>query len=210
MILPCKPPEISYNKNSKKRRMFMAENIKKKNDDESIGRFVLDIIIMFAILMGIYYFIFSFFLSNETVSGPSMQPTFENGDRLIAVSHFTPKRNDIVILKAPDQKGALYIKRVIGTPGDMVTSKNDKLYINGKHIAEPYLNNSYERRDHRLGELYTNNFTLKERVPKDEYFVMGDHRDVSKDSRYFGFVKRSSLIGRVVFRYWPFNQWKTF
>lgn len=116
---------------------------------------------MFAILMGIYYFIFSFFLSNETVSGPSMQPTFENGDRLIAVRHFTPKRNDIVILKAPDQKGALYIKRIIGTPGDMVTSKNDKLYINGKQIAEPYLNNGYQRKSHKLGELYTNNFTLK-------------------------------------------------
>lgn len=189
----------------------MAENTKKKSDDEeSIGRFVLDIVIMFAILMGIYYFVFSFFLSNETVSGPSMQPTFENGDRLIAVRHFTPKRNDIVILKAPDQKGALYIKRVIGTPGDMVTSKNDKLYINGKRVAEPYLNNKYEKQAHSLGELYTNNFTLKKRVPKGEYFVMGDHRDVSKDSRYFGFVKRSALIGRVIFRYWPFNQWKTF
>jgi signal peptidase I len=113
-------------------------------------------------------------------------------------------------LKAPDQKGALYIKRVIGTPGDMVTSKNDKLYINGKNIPEPYLNNSYERKAHKLGELYTNNFTLKERVPKDSYFVMGDHRDVSKDSRYFGFVKRSALVGRVIFRYWPFNQWRTF
>lgn len=92
----------------------------------------------------------------------------------------------------------------------MVTSKNDKLYINGKQIAEPYLNNGYQRKSHKLGELYTNNFTLKKRVPKDSYFVMGDHRDVSKDSRYFGFVKRSALVGRVVFRYWPFTQWKTF
>lgn len=130
----------------------MGEKTKKKNkDEESIGHFFLDIIIMFAILMGIYYFVFSFFLSNETVSGPSMQPTFENGDRLIAVRHFTPKRNDIVILKAPDQKDALYIKRIIGTPGDMVTSKNDKLYINGKQVAEPYLNNKYEKQAHRLG-----------------------------------------------------------
>lgn len=103
MILPFNGGEFSYNKTSKQRRYSMVET-KKRNDDESIGRFVLDIIIMFAILMGIYYFIFSFFLSNETVSGPSMQPTFENGDRLIAVRHFTPKRNDIVILKAPDQK----------------------------------------------------------------------------------------------------------
>lgn len=78
MILTFKALEISYNKIvGNTRRIFMAENTKKRNDDESIGRFVLDIIIMFAILMGIYYFIFSFFLSNETVSGPSMQPTFE-------------------------------------------------------------------------------------------------------------------------------------
>ena len=174
----------------------MVENLKKKKDDnESIGRFVLDIVIMFAILMGIYYFVFSFFLSNETVSGPSMQPTFENNDRLIAVRHFNPKRNDIVILKAPDQKGALYIKRIIGMPGDMVTSKNDKLYINGKQIAEPYLNNKYEKQAHRLGQLYTNNFTLKERVPKNEYFVMGDHSRCLKRFTLLWFCKTKCSCG---------------
>lgn len=189
-----------------------AKDIKKKknDDDESLGRFILDIIIMMAVLIGIYYLVFSFVLSNETVSGPSMQPTFENNDRLIAVRHFMPERNDIVILKAPDEKNALYIKRIIGLPGDMVTSKNDKMYINGKEIKQPYLNNSYEKQAHANGELYTNNFTLRKRVPKGYYFVMGDHRDVSKDSRYFGFVKRSALVGEVKWRYWPLNQWKTF
>ena len=115
---------------------------KKTEEDESLGKFILDIVIMFAILIGVYYLVFSFVLSNETVSGPSMQPTFENNDRLIAVRHFTPKRNHVVIRKAPDQKNALYIKRIIGLPGDMVTSKNDKMYINGKQISEPYLNNA--------------------------------------------------------------------
>ncbi len=190
----------------------MAEdtNKNKKDEDESLGRFVLDIIIMMAILIGIYYALFSFVLSNETVSGPSMQPTFENNDRIIAVRHFKLKRNDIVILKAPDEKNALYIKRVIGLPGDMVTSKNDKLYVNGKQVPEPYLNNKYKKEANEDGELYTENFTLKRRVPKDCYFVMGDHRDVSKDSRYFGFVKRSAIVGEVKWRYWPLNQWKTF
>lgn len=190
----------------------MAEEPKKKQsneEDESLGHFILEIIILFAILLGIYYFVFSVFLSNETVSGPSMQPTFENGDRLIAVRHFALKRNDIVILKAPDEKNALYIKRVIGLPGDMVTSKNDKMYINGKEIKQPYLNNHYKRTDNKNGELYTNNFTLRKRVPKNCYFVMGDHRDVSKDSRYFGFVKRSAIIGQVKWRYWPLNKWST-
>lgn len=191
----------------------MAEGLKtekKKQEDESLGRFVLDIIIMMAILIGLYYLIFSFVLSNETVSGPSMQPTFQDKDRVIAVRHFTLQRNDVVILKAPDEKNALYIKRVIGLPGDMVTSKNDKLYINGKEVAEPYLNNSYKRAANKQGELYTENFTLRRRVPKNCYFVMGDHRDVSKDSRYFGFVKRSSIAGEVKWRYWPLNQWKIF
>lgn len=188
----------------------MAKKKKNNEEDESLGRFILDIIIMFAIMIGIYYLLFSFVFSNETVSGPSMQPTFENNDRLIAVRHFDLKRNDIVILKAPDQKNALYIKRVIGLPGDMVTSKNDKLYVNGKQIAEPYLNNSYQKQAHKNGELYTNNFTLRRRVPKNCYFVMGDHRDVSKDSRFFGFVKKNAIIGEVKWRYWPLNQWKTF
>ena len=183
---------------------------KKNEEDESLGKFILDVVIMFAILIGIYYLVFSFVLSNETVSGPSMQPTFQNNDRLIAVRHFTPKRNDVVILKAPDEKNALYIKRIIGMPGDMVTSKNDKMYINGKQISEPYLNNALKKQANKEGELYTNNFTLKKRVPKDSYFVMGDHRDVSKDSRYFGFVKRSALIGEVKLRYWPLNQIRTF
>lgn len=182
---------------------------KKKGEDESLGRFILDIIIIFAVLIGIYSIIFNFFLSNETVSGPSMQPTFENGDRIIATRNFKIKRNDIVILKAPDEKNALYIKRVIGLPGDMVTSKDDKLYINGKEIKQPYLNNSYKKQANEMGQPYTNNFTLTRRIPKGEYFVMGDHRDVSKDSRSFGFVKRSAIVGEVKLRYWPLNKWQT-
>lgn len=192
----------------------MAKNAKdlkqNSNYNESLGRFVLEIIIMMAVLIGIYYLIFSFVLSNETVSGPSMQPTFESNDQVIAVRHFTLKRNDIVILKAPDEKNALYIKRIIGLPGDMVTSKNDKLYINGKQVSEAYLNNSLKKAANKNGTLYTNNFTLKKRVPKNCYFVMGDHRNVSKDSRYFGFVKRSAIVGKVKLRYWPLNQLKIF
>lgn len=183
---------------------------KTKQESESLGRSILDILIMIAIIIGIYYLLFAFVLSNETVSGPSMQPTFENNDRLIALRHFNLKRNDIVILKAPDQKNALYIKRVIGLPGEMVTSKNDKLFINGKQVPEPYLDNNLKKEATRNHELYTNNFTLRRRIPKNSYFVMGDHRDVSKDSRYFGFVKRSAIIGEVKWRYWPLNQWRTF
>lgn len=187
----------------------------KKDEEESFGRWLIDVIIMVLVIMGIYYLLFNFVLSNESVSGPSMQPTFESNDRVIALRHANIKRNDIVILKAPDQKNALYIKRVIGLPGDTVQSKNDKLYINGHQVAEPYLNNHFTKTAHANHQLYTFNFTLKSRlrvnrVPKDSYFVMGDHRDVSNDSRYFGFVKRSAIVGVVKFRYWPLNQIRGF
>lgn len=182
----------------------------KKNLKESLSRSILDILIMVAVIVGLYYFLFSFVFSNETVSGPSMQPTFENNDRIITLRHFTPKRNEIVILKAPDQKNALYIKRIIGLPGEMVVSKNDKLFINGKEISQPYLNNHFARAARHGGELYTNNFILKRKIPQNCYFVLGDHRDVSKDSRYFGFVKRSAIVGEVKWRYWPLNQWRSF
>ncbi|KRM85046.1 signal peptidase I [Lactobacillus hominis DSM 23910 = CRBIP 24.179] len=163
--------------------------------------------------MAIYFVLFKFVFANETVSGPSMQPTFESNDRIIAVRHSKLQRGDIVILKAPDEPGALYIKRIIGVPGDTIESKNDTLYVNGKKVAEPYLT-QYEKKLPK-GQLYTNNFTLKklfgvERVPKDSYFVMGDHRDVSKDSRMIGFIKKSAIVGEVKVRYYPFNQFRFF
>ena len=182
--------------------------MKKKNkqaaEEESWGKFFRDVLVMFLVFASIYYVVFSFFLANEVVSGPSMQPAFEDGDRLIAVRHFTPKRNDVVIIKAPDQANAMYIKRVIGLPGDMVQSKNDVLYINGKKTAQPYLNNKYKKADRLAGVNYTSNFKIK--LKKNQYWVMGDHRDVSKDSRYFGPIKRSKILSKVVLRYWPVTQ----
>lgn len=138
-----------------------------------------------------------------------MQPTFENNDRVIAVRHTKLSRGDIVIFKAPDEPGALYIKRIIGVPGDSIKSKNDVMYINGKPIREPYLT-QYKKKLSK-GQLYTNNFSLEQlyhvkKVPKDCYFVMGDHRNVSKDSRMIGFINKKDIIGEVKLRYFPFNQ----
>lgn len=185
----------------------------KQQPEESLGKSILEIVITVVVCMLAYFLLFKYVLANETVSGPSMQPTFESNDRIIAVRHTKLQRGDIVILDAPDAPGELYIKRIIGMPGDTVEAKNDTIYINGKPLKEPYLT-QYKKKLPK-GQLYTNNFTLKQvtgvsRVPKDSYFVMGDHRDVSKDSRYFGFVKRSAIVGEVKLRYYPFNQIKVF
>lgn len=83
------------------------------------------------------------------------------------------------------------------------------MYINGKPIKEPYLT-EYKKKLAK-GQLYTNNFSLQQlyhvkRVPKDCYFVMGDHRNVSKDSRMLGFIKKKDIVGEVKLRYFPFDQ----
>lgn len=192
----------------------MAEKaVKKQNEEEeSLGKFLLDVIVMMVVILGTFFLLFHFVLVNVRVSGTSMQPTFEENNRMIAVRNFTPKRNDVVALIAPkaanDVPGSVYIKRVIGLPGDKLVSKNDKMYVNGKLISEPYLINKYKKADNDAGQTYTTNFTVK--VPKGYYWVMGDHRDISRDSHIFGPVKRKNLMGKVVFRYWPFTKIQSF
>lgn len=165
--------------------------------------------------------------SNDTVQGNSMQPTLNDKDRLISVRHHSIKRNDIVVLDAPDAAGELYIKRVIGMPGDTVAVKNEKLYVNGKLTAQPYLKSSFMAAEIKAwgkaygksttGVQFTQDFDLKTdkatqsaRVPKGQYFVMGDNRFVSHDGRAFGFIKKAKIQSVVVWRYWPLNQMKTY
>ncbi len=180
------------------------KKIARTEEPESFGKSVLQVLGMTAVILVIWYFVFSLVLSNDRVFGPSMQPTFEKDDRLISIRQFTPARNDIVVLKAPDAPNALYIKRIVGLPGDRIVAKNDRMYINGKLYPEPYLNNHFKQADRATGKNYTFNFKVT--VPKGYYWVMGDHRDISNDSRYFGPVKRSSLLSQVKLRYWPITQ----
>lgn len=208
---------------------------KQKEENESWGRFVLDIVIIWAVLMGIFFLLFRFVLSNDTVSGPSMQPSFENGQRLISVRHAAIKRGEVVIVKAPDEPGALYIKRVIGLPGEKIVSKNNQIYINNKKLSQPWLTQGRKMEDAGTDTVYsaTQNFTMKSlarsrqfaqyytksqlnyinknnRIPKGTYFVMGDHRSVSKDSRYIGTIKRKNIVAVVKLRYWPLNEFKVY
>lgn len=189
--------------------MTASKRTDKIPENESLFKWFLQVIVLALVFLGAYFLVFRFVLSNEIVSGPSMQPTFEDGDRLIATRHGNIKRGDIVVLDAPDAPGTLYIKRVIGLPGDTVSSKNDVTYINGKAIKEPYLKEYKSKLPE--GMLYTTDFSLQsifgvKKVPADSYFVMGDHRDVSRDSRMIGFIKKSAIEGKVKFRYFPFNR----
>ena len=134
--------------------------------------------------------------------GPDCEATFN--DRVIAnrlaYRFGNPKRGQIVVFNAPAHAcgiGGVFVKRLIGLPGDVVSERHGDVYVNGKALHEPYV-------DPKLRDNETATFP---RVPPDHYFFMGDDRANSCDSRIWGTVPRSSLIGPVLFVYWPPNRW---
>lgn len=164
----------------------------------------------FAIGIIIFIIIRAFFFSNYEVDGESMMPTLENENKLVVnkigykisdIKHF-----DVIVFHANKEDD--YVKRVIGLPGDKVEYKDDYLYINGKKYDEPFLD-SY-RSQVAAGRL-TGDFTLEEitgkkKVPDGSLFVLGDNRLGSWDSRHFGFISISQVVGKVSLRYWPLHE----
>ena len=157
------------------------------------------------IVLCLTYLIIHFVGQRTRVKGQSMYPTLENGDNLIVdkISYrFTdPKRFDIVVFQPiREKKGTYYIKRIIGLPGETVRiDETGKIYINGELLDESY---GYEviLRAGRAEEEIT--------LAENEYFVMGDNRNNSTDSRseFVGNVNRSDIIGRAWVRIWPFDK----
>lgn len=143
-------------------------------------------------------FIMTFVARAFTVNGPSMLPTLEDGQRLL-VDRITyrfqaPQRGDVVIFRYPANPREHFIKRIIGVPGDEVSIKIGTVYVNGVALNEPYVNGRMLPRS--FGPVL---------VEEDTYFVLGDNRNNSEDSRdrRVGLVPRKNLIGRAIWRYWP-------
>lgn len=171
---------------------------KKKKWKNEIGAMWYFIIIMIAA-----FFVYHFIGQQVEVNGNSMQPTLQNGDRLILekVSYYftEPKRFDIIVFRPYiEQKSLYYIKRIIGLPGETVQIIGNTILINGKPLEEHY---------GREAMLDAGNARKKIKLASDEYFVLGDNRNDSTDSRFqIGNIKRSAILGRTFFRIWPWNQ----
>ena len=178
------------------------------------------------------FLIQSFVIGNHIVPSGSMKETLRIGDRLFTVKFtyglnarlyplkfpfFTigrwrpdgrvidvyfrlrdPKRGDVIVFRSPQDQDLDLVKRIIGGPGDRVTIKGEEVHVNGQLQDEPYaryVRNAY-RGDYRFDDVV---------VPEGHYFVMGDNRDNSLDSRYWGFVPRRNILGRVFLIYFPFT-----
>ncbi|MGX7132029.1 signal peptidase I [Enterococcus songbeiensis] len=153
------------------------------------------------------------------VMGHSMDPTLQTNERLLILKSQNIKRLDIVVVKHPTVKKKIIIKRVIGIPGDYISFKNDKMKINGKLVNESYLKEYLKLfKENKLQEVYTyseqyqelarnsKNFTNQDfeiHVPENNYFLLGDNRLVSEDSRVFGNVESNQIIGKSIIRIWP-------
>ena len=133
------------------------------------------------------------------VEGTSMMPSLQNDERIF-INKFVYRfgisdigRGDTVVFLYPGDLSKSYIKRVIGIPGDTIEIDDGKVVVNGKPLPEPYV--APDNRDSIPYPLKT--------IPPDQYFVLGDHRSSSNDSRSWGWVPRQNIYGKAVFVYWP-------
>jgi len=159
--------------------------------------------IIFAGLIAILIVVFV--IQPVRVEGLSMMPKLQDQDRIFVNKFIYPlrewlgdkqpiKRGDIVVLLYPNDPSKSYIKRVVGLPGEDVTIEDGKLYVNNVLIQEPYLSVEYLSHD----------TTVTKHVDEHHYFVMGDNRRNSSDSRYWGLVPEKYIYGKAIFRYYPF------
>ena len=153
-----------------------------------------DIFFAFAIAI----FIVVFVVQPVKVEGTSMQPRLVDQERIF-VNRFiyrfhNIRRGDVVVFWYPKDRSKSFIKRVLGIPGDEVEIRNGIVYVNGARISEPYLKREFQ--DYKSFG--------KTMVPAGQYFVLGDHRNSSNDSRSWGFVAQNLIYGKAVFSYWPF------
>ena len=180
------------------------EKVKKPLLSEKAVKEIREWSVSLAVSIAVVLLIRTFLFTIIRVDGPSMSDTLLDGDKLfVTVADMRangPDRFDVIICKYPNRKDQ-YVKRVIGLPGDTLRVKNGVLYINGEEVEEPFLS---EARTVRFDKA-SNNFGPIE-IGEGEYFVMGDNRDDSNDSRNVGVITEDMVIGKVRHIIWPLNR----
>ncbi len=168
-------------------------------DPPSLGQQVRDWVRDISLTALTAILIVIFVVQPVKVEGTSMEPRLEPQDRIFVnkfVYYFSEvERGDIVVFWYPRDQTKSFIKRAIGLPGETVEMRSGVVYLNGEELSEPYLPTEADYRSYPL-----------QVVPPNHYFVLGDHRTSSNDSRDWGFVPGQNIFGEAVFRYWPLSK----
>ncbi|TMG61392.1 MAG: signal peptidase I [Chloroflexi bacterium] len=167
----------------------------------SLLREVAEVLVLAVIL----YIGISFAVQAVHVEGLSMFATLDDNDYLIAnkidYRLHAPQRGDIIILRPPTSNSTDFIKRIIALPGEKLLIRSGIVYIDGHRLVEPYLPEEWTNENN-----YPTDGTDGKVIPPNNYFVMGDNRNRSQDSRFFGPISRDRIDGKAWFRIWPLNQ----
>ena len=208
---------------------FEEDEISKENIDDtdkhkSMRRNVLEYVVTFAVIAVIIYLLQAFVIINARIPSASMENTIMTGERLfgnrLAYTFGEPERYDIVIFKYPDDESQLFIKRVIGLPGETIIITDGEVYAVGCYtdtsvvsdetlINDPtYFDDTIKIDDSFIKEPMNTDESAVFRIPDDGYFMMGDNRNKSMDSRYWTnkFVTKDQILGKASLRYWPLNK----
>ncbi len=169
---------------------------------KKLGDFFLDIIEVVVFAIAIFLFVYLLVLQPHKIKGTSMEPNFPDGEYLltdkVTYRFGEPKRGDVVVFEAPQSNGEEFIKRIIAQPGETISIRDYKIYIDGKPLVEDYLPLDIPTRP---GSFLKNDESVT--VPVENYFVLGDNRNASSDSRTWGFVSKDKISGRAWIIYWP-------
>jgi signal peptidase I len=175
---------------------------------KGIGAFFIDTIQTILLAASVFLVIYIFLFRPFQVSGESMDPTFKDREyiltNLISLRFEDPKPGDVIVFKAPTDENKDYIKRVLAVAGDVIRVDGGVVYINDQQVDESkYLDNS----------VYTSGGAFLQDgeeivIPEGHYFVMGDNRPYSSDSREWGFLKRNEIIGKSFFVYWTIHEFR--
>jgi signal peptidase I len=159
--------------------------------------FLVILLVSFALVFG---FVRPFVVEAFYIPSESMIPTLQIGDRVLVnkfIYRFTePKRGDVVVFESVEGGNEDLIKRVVGVPGDEISVRRGKLFVNGEPRRQPYVNKRFPDRS----------FFAPTTVPKGHVFVMGDNRANSRDSRFFGPVPKEKIEGEAFLRFWPLGR----
>lgn len=188
--------------------------VKKKRSPFSI---IIEILIYIFIIFFCLYVFPTYIMERTVVSGESMEDTLHNNESLLvnklSYRFGDPERYDIIVFKPKGQDvDEYYVKRIYGLPGETIYIDKNSIYVNGEKIDDPYAKDAM---DDDLVEIGTPEQPYK--LKENEYYVLGDHRSVSMDSRYSpendedapGPVKRENIVGKVLIRIWPLNKFGT-